>query len=215
MILFGVRSPLIVDVEETLFRCHIAVTAAVSISGVPRLQDRSRLVDLAAFGAPAGSPFLATAFAPRRRRALAEQALALGLVPAPALIDPTAVLPRHLRVGAGSFINAGVVIGAAGLIGDHVLVNRAASLGHHVLIADFVSIGPGATLAGNIRVGEGAMIGAGATILPNVRIGENALVSAGAVVRKHVPAGALVAGHPATLVSAAPGRSSLDMDDGE
>ena len=215
MILFGVRSPLVVDVEETLHRLNISVTAAVSVNGVPRLLDRRQLVDIAAFAAPHGAHFIAAAFAPARRRALIEQAQALGLKMAPALIDPTAILPRSVRIGDGSFINAGVVIGALSVIGEGVLVNRAASLGHHTMLGDFVSIGPGATLAGNIHVGAGAMIGAGATILPNVRIGADAIVSAGSVVRKHVAEGAFVVGNPAVVRRLNVNRSALNVEDGE
>jgi sugar O-acyltransferase (sialic acid O-acetyltransferase NeuD family) len=215
MILFGVRSPLVVDLEETLHRLGISIDAAVSINGVPRVADRKPLVDLADFAAVPGSQFLAVAFAPGRRRALVEQAIGLGLAPAPGLVDPHAIVPRSLRVGDGSFVNAGVVIGALSIIGDHVLVNRAASLGHHVMLGDFVSIGPGATLAGNIRVGAGSMIGAGATILPDIRIGENAIVSAGSVVRKHVPDGGFVVGNPAVARPFNALRSSLNVEDGE
>ncbi len=215
MILFGVRSPLVVDVEETLHRLAIEIVAAVSVNGSPRLVDRSKLVDVADFAAPPGAPFLVTAFAPARRRALVEQALALGLVPASGLVDPSAILPRSLRVGVGGFINAGVCIGAVSILGDHVLVNRAASLGHHTMLGDFVSIGPGATLAGNIRVGAGSVIGAGSTILPNVRIGENAVVSAGSVVRKHVPDNGFVTGNPAMPQRFDMNRSSLMTEDGE
>lgn len=215
MILFGVRSPLIVDVEETLHRLAISVEAAVSVVGAPRLSDRRRLIDLADFSVTPGAVFIATAFAPRRRRALVEQALALGLVQTQALIDPTAILPRSLALGEGSFINAGAVIGALSIIGDNVLVNRAASLGHHTVLGDFVSIGPGATLAGNIRIGAGSMIGAGATILPNVRIGQNAIVSAGSVVRKHVPDDGFVVGNPAVAKPFRVRGSTLDRDEDE
>jgi len=215
LILFGVRSPLVVDVEETLWRLRIAVTAAVSVNGVPRLLERGRLVDLAEFVPPAGAPFIASAFVPSRRRALIEQAEALGLTRAPAVIDPTAILPRSARVGDGSYINAGVVIGALSIIGEGVLVNRGASLGHHTVLGDFVSIGPSATLAGNIHVGAGSLIGAGATILPDVRIGMDAIVSAGAVVRKHVPDGAFVAGNPASPRPLNRQRSALNVEDGE
>ena len=215
MILFGVRSPLVVDFEETLHRRSVSIAAAVSISGLPRLLDRHALVDLADFVPTAGDHFLVAAFAPLRRRALWEQAVALQLEPADALVDPTAILPRAVRIGRGSYVNAGVVIGGLSMLGDGVLVNRAASLGHHCVLADFVSIGPGATLAGNIHVGEGSLIGAGAVVLPNVRIGAGAIVSAGAVVRKHVPDGTLVVGNPATPHRFNPLTSSLAIEDGE
>lgn len=215
MILFGVRSPLVVDVEETLRRLGIDIAAAVSVNGSPRLFDRTRLVELADFDPPEGAPFLATAFTPNRRRELARQAEALGLMKADAVVDPTAILPRTIRVGAGSYINAGVVIGGLTILGESVLVNRAASLGHHCVLEDWVSIGPGATLAGNIRVGEGAIIGAGAVIHPHVTIAAGAVVSAGAVVRKDVPIGKVAVGNPAVLRPFLKDRSSINTEDEE
>jgi len=216
IVLFGVRSPLVVEYEETCFRLGIAISAAVSVNGIPRLVDRSALCDLDAFDArSAAAPFVACAFSPERRKALTEMARSLGLRDAPALIDPNAVLARSVRVGDGSFVNAGVVIGALSLLGDGVLVNRAASLGHHTVLGDNVSIGPGATLAGNVHVGQGAMIGGGTMILPDLRIGAGAVVGAGSLVRQHVPEGVFVAGNPAYERCFDATRSSLNIEDGE
>jgi acetyltransferase-like isoleucine patch superfamily enzyme len=204
MILFGVRSPLVVDFEETLRRLGLAVAHAVSVNGVPRLLNRDTLVDLSEFSANPGDEFIVPAFAPVRRRELWDHAIELELAPCPPLVDPHAVLPNGVRIGRGSFVNAGVVVGSLSMIGEGVLVNRSASLGHHCVLADFVSIGPGATLAGNIHVGAGSIIGAGAVILPNVRIGAGSIVSAGAVVR-----------NPARPHRFNPARSSLAVEDGE
>jgi len=215
MIIFGVRSPLVVELEETLARLDIVITAAVSVRGAPRLMDRNKVVELENFHPDAGAAFIVSAFAPMRRKELFDQALALGLTKAAAIIDPTAILPRSIRIGHGTYINAGTVVGAMTMIGEGVLVNRAVSLGHHTVLGDFVSVGPGANLAGNIHVGAGTVIGAGATILPNVRIGEGAIVSAGSVVRKHVPDGTLVVGNPAVPKPFNPLRSSLNVEDGE
>ena len=215
VVIFGTRSPLVVDYEETLARLNIAVSAAVSVSGAPRILAREHLVDISEFSPVAGSRFVVPAFAPMRRRELFEQAMGLTLVPVANLIDPTAVLPRSIRIGLGSFINAGVVIGGLSMLGEGVLVNRSASLGHHTVLGDFVSVGPGATLAGNIHVGEGTLIGAGATVLPHVRIGANSIVAAGAVVRKSVPDDTLVVGNPAVPHRFNPLRSSLAIEDGE
>lgn len=215
MILFGIRSPLIVDVEETLRRCNIEIDAAVSVNDTPRMLDQSCVVDLAEFVPKEGATFFATAFSPIRRGELIEQARSLGLVLGDAIIDPTAILPSSCRIGAGSYVNAGVTIGGATFVGESVLINRAASIGHHVVLGDRVSIGPGATLAGDIRVGENSVIGAGATIQPDVRIGANVLVSAGSVVRKHVADNSLVAGNPAVVRPFKPKASALLMTGGE
>ncbi len=170
MILFGIRSPLVVEVEETLLRLDRAVTAAVSVNDTPRILDRRAVVDLADFEPPEGGRFIPIAFQPQRRAELAQMALDLGLALAESLVDPTAILPRSIHIGDGTFINAGSVIGGATAIGEMVLVSRSASIGHHVLLGDRVSIGPGATLAGNIRVGEDSVIGAGAVIQPDIRM---------------------------------------------
>jgi hypothetical protein len=74
------------------------VTAAVSVNGVPRLLDRRQLVDIAVFAAPHGAHFIAAAFAPARRRALIEQAQALGrCCQSNANLSPNATLSRLVR----------------------------------------------------------------------------------------------------------------------
>jgi sugar O-acyltransferase (sialic acid O-acetyltransferase NeuD family) len=215
MILFGVRSPIVVEYEETCARLGIRVSQGVSLSGASRQAGPAPTVSLDAFEAPEGAEFLACAFAPGRRRELVAMGRERGLSLASALVDPHAVLARSVRLGEGTFVNAGALVGAVTMIGEGVLVNRAASIGHHCLVQDYASLGPGATLAGNIHVGAGAVIGAGAVVLPNLRIGEGAIVAAGAVVRGHVRPGTLVAGHPARPHSHNPARSSLNVEDGE
>ena len=218
MILFGIRSPIAVEYEETCRRRGLSIELGVSLGGVPRcMMGRDKVVKLEAFDAAAhrGEAFLSCAFSPRRREELIRQAEALGLRRAPALIDPHAVLPENIAIGDATFINAGVVIGAVTMIGSGVLVNRAASIGHHCRIGDYTSIGPGATLAGNIAVGEAAMIGVGATILPDIRIGADAVIAGGALVREDVPEGAFVAGNPAKPRDFNRGKSSLNVAGGE
>ena len=212
----GIRSPLVVDYEETCLRAGYRIVAGISAGGSPRLVNNSLAVALSDFDPTKHSaPFVTCAFAPSRRRELAAIALGLGLQPADALIDPTAVCASTVRIGDGSFVNAATVIGGVCLIGEGVLINRAASLGHHVIVGDYASIGPGATIAGNIRIGEGTVIGAGAVILPNVVIGANVIIAAGAVVRKTVVDGALMAGNPALPQPTVGRRSSIGRGDEE
>jgi sugar O-acyltransferase (sialic acid O-acetyltransferase NeuD family) len=217
-ILFGVRSPLVVEYEETLNRLAQVPVASVSVNATPRVLDQSRVVSFEELSREdlellaAQGRFITCAFASLRRRQLAELAVATGLQPADALCDPTAILPRSLRVRLGSFVNAGAIIGGATFIGAHSLINRAVSIGHHCMIGDFVSIGPGATLASNIRVGDGATIGAGATIVPNINIGENAVVGAGSLVRSHVSDDCFVAGNPAVEKPLDRSRSALNTE---
>ncbi len=216
-LLFGVRSPLTPDYEETCARLGLAIAGAVQVDDLaPRVLDRKRLVALTALtGEHRRAPYVTCAFDPARRAALAALAEGAGLHSAGALVDPTAVVARSTKIGNGCFVNAGVMIGAAGILGDHVVVNRAASLGHHALVGDFVSIGPGVTVAGNVWIGENSMIGAGAVLLPGIRVGAGVTVAAGSVVRRNLPDGVLAAGNPAVVMSFRPRAGAFANRDEE
>lgn len=209
--LFGVRSPMIVDFEETCDRAGLTVVAAVKASAhAPRLLDRAPLVELAGLSdLHRSARCVVCAFSPIRRRELVAAAQAAGLRFDGPLVDPTTVIAKSTRIGDGTFVGAGCVVGAAGLLGDHVFVNRAANLGHHVVLDDFATIGPGVTIAGNVRVGEAALVGAGSTILPGVVIGARAMVAAGSVVRRDVADDTLVAGVPARPTRLKPSQTAV------
>ena len=202
IILFGIGSPLLVDVEESLYRAGVPVIAGIrNRPGDSYLSEdlpcqttdtlTNELADL---------PFLVPIFTPAYRWEAAREAASLGLVRPFKLIDPSVPAPRRLEIGEGSYVNAGCTIGAETKFGPFALVNRGVSIGHHVRLGAFVSIGPGAVVAGHVTIGTGSVIGAGATILPGVTVGDNAVAGAGAVVTRDVPAGCLVVGNTARVV---------------
>jgi sugar O-acyltransferase (sialic acid O-acetyltransferase NeuD family) len=209
LILFGLRSPIAVDYEVTAERAGTPFTKGVSVDGPVRILSDMDVYGLSDIDTLLPSAVIPCAFSPDRRAELADIARAHGFDIAKPLIDPNAILPPWLKIGIGSYVNAGVVIGGGCRFGEGVLVNRSASIGHHSVIEDWVSIGPAAVLSGNVRVGPGSMIGAGAIIQSDVRIGAEVKVSAGSVVRKAIPDGALVAGNPAKIVSMRAIPSSL------
>jgi len=202
VLLFATGSPLVPDVEESLFRAGIPVAAGVcNHSGANYLSEQTPLLrpgDLTA--RTLKLPFLVPLFTPAHRRTAVREATALGFRHPFTLIDPTVPAPRHLDLGDGCYVNAGCTIGAGAAFGPFVLVNRGSSVGHHVRLGAFVSIGPGVVLAGQVTVGIGSVIGAGATILPGVTIGANAVIGAGAVVTRDVPEQCLAFGNPARIV---------------
>lgn len=200
-----------VDYIETCHRRSEAVFG-VSVSPPSRSSPGFEVVQFDAYIAgDERHRILPCAFGPRRRKELWQMAQKAGCELADTLVDPSAILPRSLRLGNGGFLNAGTVVGGECFVGKGVVVNRAASIGHHCLIGDYVSIGPGATLAGGIRIGDLATIGAGATVLPGVRIGPGAVVAAGSLVRRHVPENTLVSGNPARSQRYDVAKGSLNL----
>jgi acetyltransferase-like isoleucine patch superfamily enzyme len=107
---------------------------------------------------------------------------------------------KNLTLGRGVFINLGCRFQDTGgiTIGDGTLIGHGSTLttlNHHVdpdRRADMIPA--------PIRIGRKVWLGAAVTVVPGVTIGDGAIVGAGAVVTKDVPANAIVAGVPATLI---------------
>jgi acetyltransferase-like isoleucine patch superfamily enzyme len=213
VLIWGVASPLVIDMEESCARAGLAVVAGVH--NVPGTHHASAAVRVVAPESLAPDerrlPFVVPLFTPGHRHAAVMDAARAGVRDGVTLVDPTAIVARSAALAAGTWINAGAIVGGLCVLGDFVLVNRGANVGHHVVIESFASLGPGAVLAGLVHVGRGAMIGAGSVVLPRVRIGCNAVVAAGSVVREDVPDHAQVEGHPARFVREVAGYRGITV----
>jgi sugar O-acyltransferase (sialic acid O-acetyltransferase NeuD family) len=202
IVIFGVGSPLAIDLEESCGRLGIEIIAAIrNVPGVSFVSDKQRVVEIDSLdSALMAIPFALPMFTPNHRRTALADALTRGFTQGATIIDPTSVVASSTILGEGSYINAGCTIGGAGKLGKFVLINRAVSIGHHASLDDFVSIGPGAVLSGFVHLGSGAVIGAGSVLLPKIEIGENTVVGAGSVVTKSMPENCFVLGSPARVV---------------
>lgn len=118
----------------------------------------------------------------------------------PVLTHPSAVCARDARVGIGSQLLAGSVVGARAMLGRCVIVNTNASVDHESMLGDGVHIAPGATLCGRVSIGQHTLVGPRAVVLPRVRIGEDSVIGAGAVVTRDVPDGVVAWGVPARII---------------
>lgn len=116
------------------------------------------------------------------------------------VIHPAATVATDVRIGAGSFIAAGAIIGPNATLGAACIVNHGAIVDHDCNLADFAHIAPGATLAGTVRIGKEVLVGAGANLLPGVMVAERAIIGAGAVVLTDIPADSVSVGIPARRI---------------
>ncbi len=110
----------------------------------------------------------------------------------PAVIDPSAVIARDVRVEAGVFVGKNAVVNTGARLGKMCIVNTGAIVEHGCRVGDFSHIAVGAILCGQVSVGQGALIGAGATILQERNVGAGAIAGAGCVVRRNVGEGEVI-----------------------
>jgi sugar O-acyltransferase (sialic acid O-acetyltransferase NeuD family) len=202
VVLYGVGSPVVADVEVSLARAGCRLAAGVrNVPGDVWLENPNNIVDASELPPDLlRLPYLVPLFTPGHRQHAMKEACRAGFAHPYVLVDPTAAVPPGWTPDAGTFVNGACAIGAAARVAEFVFINRGASVGHHSVVEAFASIGPGVTIAGQVTVGKGACLGAGAVVLPTITIGRNAVVGAGAVVTHDVPDHALVIGNPAKVV---------------
>lgn len=118
--------------------------------------------------------------------------------------NPHAWIIGTPTIGAGTWIGAFTVIdGSGGLtIGAGCDISCGAQIYTHSTVRRCVTgrAYPDIDRA-PVHIGNRVFIGANATVMMGVAIGDGAVIGAGAVVTKDVPAGAVVAGVPARVVS--------------
>jgi UDP-perosamine 4-acetyltransferase len=136
-----------------------------------------------------------------RRRAELFELLKKAGARIPTLVHPRASVARTCRLGEGTVVFPGVVLGAAVEVGDNVVLYSNAVAEHDCRIASHAYLSPGAILSGSVTVEAGAFVGAGAVLLPGITVGAGAIVAAGAVVTRDVEAGVTVLGSPARRVA--------------
>jgi acetyltransferase-like isoleucine patch superfamily enzyme len=138
--------------------------------------------------------------------ALREGRLEIG---AHALLEPgvwlTAPGSARIRIGAGSFLNLGVMVAALELveIGDHcMLANGCFISDASHRFDDPVRPVPwqGFTSKGPTRVGDNVWCGANVVITTGVTIGERCVIGANSVVTSDIPAFSIAAGAPARVL---------------
>jgi acetyltransferase-like isoleucine patch superfamily enzyme len=125
------------------------------------------------------------------------------------LLEPgvwlTAPAPARITIGAGTFLNLGVMVAAAELveIGEHCMLAN----GCFVTDADHRFDDPdkpvpwqGFTAKGPTRLGDNVWCGANVVITGGVTIGERCVIGANSVVTQDIPAFSVAAGAPARVL---------------
>jgi acetyltransferase-like isoleucine patch superfamily enzyme len=117
----------------------------------------------------------------------------------------TAPAPGRIRIGAGSFLNLGVMVAAVELveIGDHCMFANGCFVtdaDHRVDDPDRPITWQGFHSKGPTRVGDNVWCGANVVITSGVTVGERCVIGANSVVNRDLPPRSIAVGAPARVI---------------
>lgn len=121
----------------------------------------------------------------------------------PTLIHPFAIVSRFATISDnGVLICSHCEVHSDSTIAEGCVLWPCSTIAHDCHIKKYTFIGPKAYVGAYTELGEEAFIGQCSVLISGKakNIGSKALIGAGALVTKPVPAGAIVAGHPARIV---------------
>ncbi|HWY89572.1 MAG TPA: acyltransferase [Solirubrobacteraceae bacterium] len=125
------------------------------------------------------------------------------------LLEPnvwiTAPAPARVRIGAGSFLNMGVMVAAQELveIGEHCMLANGcfvSDAAHRFDDPDKPVPWQGFTAKGPTRIGANCWLGANVVVTSGVSIGERCVIGANSVVTRDIPPFSIAAGAPAGVL---------------
>lgn len=117
-------------------------------------------------------------------------------------IHATASVSPFSKIGQGSVVAAGAILGPSTILGDHVVINTGAQVDHDCTIGDFATIAPGAVLGGTVTVGKGTYVALRTAVKHGLSIGPWSVIGAGALVMSDVKGNVVAYGSPCKVVRA-------------
>ena len=117
----------------------------------------------------------------------------------------TAPGEARIRIGAGSFLNLGVMVAAVELveIGDHCMFANGCFVtdgDHRFDDPDKPVPWQGFTTKGPTRIGDNVWCGANVVVTSGVTIGERCVIGSNSVVNRDIPPFSIAAGAPAKVI---------------
>jgi acetyltransferase-like isoleucine patch superfamily enzyme len=117
----------------------------------------------------------------------------------------TAPGQARVKIGAGTFLNMGVMVAAEQLveIGEHCMIANGSFISdssHRYDDPDKPVTWQGFVTKGPTRIGDNCWLGANSVVTSGVTIGERCVIGANSVVTKDIEAHSIVAGIPARVL---------------
>lgn len=113
------------------------------------------------------------------------------------LIHPFSSISSYSKIGFGTVICAGAVLGPDSNVGIGSILNHSSTVDHDCIVGDYTHISPHSSLSGDVNFGELSFLGTGARVIGGKKVGKNCKIGAGAVVISDIPDNETAKGIPA------------------
>lgn len=117
------------------------------------------------------------------------------------ILHPSVNVARDAIIGHNTVIMSNVVISCGVSIGNHCILLPNSVISHDSVVDNYCCLGSNISISGSVHVGPSCYIGSGTKMREHVKIGAGSLVGLGSNVISDVPAGIVVAGSPAKILS--------------
>ena len=94
----------------------------------------------------------------------------------PKILSKHAVVSKFCKIGDGTVIMHGAIIGPGVSIGENCIINSKALIEHGVTIGDNSHIATSVTINSGVKVGSGSFVGSGSTIKQLTKIKKNSFI---------------------------------------
>lgn len=118
----------------------------------------------------------------------------------PVLVHRSATISNYSKIGAGTIVMPGALVGPNSVVGKFCLLNTRSSIDHDTTMLDFSSLAPGAVTGGKVSIGLRSNVAIGATLINGVSIGDDTIVGANSLLNSNLPDNVVAYGHPAKIV---------------
>ena len=105
----------------------------------------------------------------------------------PIIKSPYSIVSSHSKIGEGTIVMHGAIVGPNVRIGKNCIINSNALIEHGSTIGDNTHISTSVTINGNVKIGSNNFIGSNTTIKQQLVIGSNSIIGMGQVVLKSCP----------------------------
>lgn len=116
----------------------------------------------------------------------------------PNIIDPSANIPKDLKIGDNNFIMSDVHIHPLVEIGFDNFIWSGAIISHHVKVGNHCWFTSGSSIAGNTNIKNNCFFGLNSSVTNNIKVGNKVFVGAHSLVSKNLQNKSVVISPPTT-----------------